>query len=174
MAIRDLKILQLKAPVADCFAGVVQTDPVNLRLYNDPAFVLGLGANAGTARIKVEAFVVDASAQNIWAQSAAIPVSARQGSPSAPDTEGVLTNWSSGVELSAVAGNTADTQWVIYTKSADAGAAARAGGFTPEGIAIKVTELVDATLTGGIWAIAEPKYDKAVQFGMYLSGTSTV
>jgi hypothetical protein len=137
-------------PVADAFAGTVTSDVVSLRAHNKAIFEIYKGVGAtGTSTVTVEA-CDDFAASN----TTAVPFRYRRCCNTA-DVQGVLT------EATASGFATTAGSSEIYVIEV---AAADLAGTDKGNVRLKMVEVVDSPVLGGITIrLAEPTYAQDVQ-----------
>ena len=161
----ETKFLQLKAPVADAFAGNVVVGPVVLANFGDPTFLINLGVGS-TGRSKIQAFAYD---DVVGTNKAAIGCWARTGTGQDPDKEGLMVRYSSGVDLNPLAVNFQSTQIVVQVSKAEAVAALNSA----KAVALHFNEYVDAVVVGSVTAVMPCEVSRSVQLNGLVSGIAT-
>ena len=156
MLSENVKIIMLRAPIADCFNGDPLLAAVGCANYRKCTFVISMGANTGgTGRVKFVAYGADVSAGT---NKTAIGYWQRTGTGSAPDTLGALTRVEAGAEVAVAAANCVGTQHLVEIDVAEAKKAQEAAGFAFNGVALLMDETVDDPIVGSALCIlSEPR-----------------
>lgn len=156
MLSENVKIIQLRAPVADAFNGDPLMAAVGVANYRKCTFIVNMGVNtAGAGRVKFLAFGADVAAGT---NKTEIGFWQRTGTGSAPDTLGALTRVEAGASAAVAAANCVATQHIIEVDVEEAKKAQEAAGFAFNGIALQVDETVDDPIVGSVTCIlSEPR-----------------
>lgn len=156
MLSENVKIIMLRAPVADAFNGDPLMAAVGCANYRKCTFVVSMGVNtAGTGRVKFLAFGADVSAGT---NKTEIGCWVRTGTGSAPDTLSALVRAEAGAAVSQAAAACVATQHIIEVDVEEAKKAQEAAGFAFNGIALQVDETVDDPIVGSVLCIlSEPR-----------------
>lgn len=156
MLSENVKIIMLRAPVADCFNGDPLMAAVGVANYRKCTFVVSMGVNTGTTgRVKMLAYAADVSAGT---NKTEVGYWMRTGTGSAPDTLGALTRVEAGATAAIAAANCVATQHIIEVDVEEAKKLQEAAGFAFNGIALQCDETVDDPIVGSVLCIlSEPR-----------------
>lgn len=156
MLSEKVKIIQVRAPVADAFNGDPICTPVNVGDYRKVTFVVGMGVNTGgTGRVKFVTYAVDVAAGT---NATATGHWLRTGTGSSADTLSAPVRVEAGAEAPVLAANCVATQHIIEVDVDEAKKLQEAAGYTFRGVAIKCDETVDDPIAGAVYAIlSEPR-----------------
>lgn len=173
MLSEQVKILQLSPPAADRFSGTVTSQVVNMSQYRKCTFVIEAGVN--TSSIGRIAPQVQACSRYDSATSVSpVTCSVQKG-----------TNWTYGDTLAAasavvVSGVNAtsapaafqNTVLVIECNADQVRAAGSDGGFTPVGVRLVTSEVVDSPIVGSVLCILSEPLFGTKQSAYLVSGLS--
>ena len=156
MLSENVKIIMLRAPVADCFNGDPLCAAVGVANYRKCTFVVPMGVNTGTTgRVKFLTYGTDVSAGT---NKTEVGHYQRTGTGSTPDTLSAPVRAEAGAAISQAAAACVGTQHIVEVDVAEAKKAQEAAGFAFNGIALQVDETVDDPIVGSVLCIlSEPR-----------------
>lgn len=154
----QIQIINALYPVADCFAGGVNTDVVSLANYKRATLLIMTGAieDAAISNLVTIEACTSAAAANATAMAFRSRISL---SSTTVDTWSALTARAATGYNFAAASPVANAIWMAEVTAAEV-AAAYAGAYFVRGV---IAETANKTITAGaIWILSEPRYPNSI------------
>lgn len=154
----DHHIVSLFPPVADAFAGGIDTDVISLRDYRRATFVIQTGAIEDTAISNLVTCNACTDAAKTGATAMAFVRRFGVGSTTDDSIEALATVTSSGYNFANRSDAAANNFWVVEVTADEVSAALANADF----VYLTIAETVDKTITaGGFVILSEPRYPQS-------------